>query len=135
MRTAQVRLQDFRGLKDIEPDFGATAVLVGENDSGRTSVPDALRLCLRDLGPRRRVVFDRFDFRPTDGAVGSRGFGSEATAWWSTPRIGGRPWPPVSVSCGRAPGISPGGSLFIESAVTMNSARTCEAALNSGEGR
>ena len=41
-------------------------VLIGENNSGKTSVLDALKLCLRDLGPRRRVVFDALDYHLSD---------------------------------------------------------------------
>ena len=42
-------------------------MLIGENNSGKTSVLDALRLCLRELGPRRQVVFDTYDFHLPDG--------------------------------------------------------------------
>ncbi|HZM00911.1 MAG TPA: DUF2813 domain-containing protein [Planctomycetota bacterium] len=63
-----MRIQNFRGLKDVELELGPTTVLIGENNSGKTSVLDALRLCLRELGPRRRVVFDSFDFHLKDGA-------------------------------------------------------------------
>ena len=44
-------------------------MLIGENNSGKTAVLDVLRLCLRDLGPRRRVVFDAFDFHLRDAAA------------------------------------------------------------------
>lgn len=68
MRITKVRIQNFRGLKDVELELGPTTVLIGENNSGKTSVLDALRLCLREFGPRRRVVFDSFDFHLKDGA-------------------------------------------------------------------
>ena len=42
-------------------------MLIGENNSGKTSVLDAMKICLRDLGPRRRVVFDGLDFHLVDG--------------------------------------------------------------------
>lgn len=69
MRVTKARIQGFRGLKDIELEFNVTTVLVGENNSGKTSVLDALRLCLRELRPRGRVVFDAFDFHLKDGAA------------------------------------------------------------------
>ena len=62
MRITKVRIENFRGLKQLEIDLDETTVLIGENNSGKTSVLDALRLCLRELGPRRRAVFDSFDF-------------------------------------------------------------------------
>lgn len=69
MRITEVRIRNFRGLRDVKLEFNPTTVLIGENNSGKTSVLDALRLCLRDLGPRRRLVFDAFDFHLKDGAA------------------------------------------------------------------
>lgn len=69
MRITKLRIQNFRGIRDLEVHLNETTVLVGENNSGKTSVLDALRLCLRDLGPRRRVVFDTFDFHLKNGAA------------------------------------------------------------------
>ncbi len=69
MKITKVRIENFRGLKELEVDLDETTVLIGENNSGKTSVLDALRLCLRELGPRRRVVFDSFDFHLKDGAA------------------------------------------------------------------
>ncbi len=69
MKITKVRIENFRGLKEIEFDLDETTVLIGENNSGKTSVLDALRLCLRELGPRRRVVFDSFDFHLKDDAA------------------------------------------------------------------
>ncbi len=69
MRVTKARIRNFRGLKDVGLELGSTTVLIGENNSGKTSVLDALRLCLRELGPRRRVVFDSFDFHLKDGAA------------------------------------------------------------------
>ena len=69
MKIAKVRIENFRGLKDITLEFDETTVLIGENNSGKTSVLDALRLCLRELGSRRRVVFDSFDFHLKNDAA------------------------------------------------------------------
>ena len=69
MKITKVRIEKFRGLKDLELDLDETTVLIGENNSGKTSVLDALRLCLRELGPRRRLVFDTFDFHLKDATA------------------------------------------------------------------
>lgn len=69
MRITRVTIKNFRGLKHVELDLGPTTVLIGENNSGKTSVLDALRLCLRELGPRRRLVFDSLDFHLKDGTT------------------------------------------------------------------
>ena len=50
-------------------DLGQVTVLIGENNTGKTSVLDALRICLRDLGPRRRVVFEPLDFHLPDAGT------------------------------------------------------------------
>lgn len=69
MRMTKVLIENFRGIKKLELDLDETTVLIGENNSGKTAVLDVLRLCLRDLGPRRRVVFDAFDFHLRDAAA------------------------------------------------------------------
>lgn len=69
MKISKLRIENFRGLRELELDFDTTTILIGENNSGKTSVLDALRLCLRELGPRRRVVFDSFDFHLESGAA------------------------------------------------------------------
>jgi len=69
MRMTKVLIENFRGIKHLELDLDETTVLIGENNSGKTAVLDVLRLCLRDLGPRRRVVFDAFDFHLRDAAA------------------------------------------------------------------
>ena len=57
MRIKCLRVRNFRGIRDLELELGKVTVLIGENNSGKTSVLDAMKICLRDLGPRRRVVF------------------------------------------------------------------------------
>ena len=66
MRITEVRIRSFRGIKSLDLQLGPVTVLIGENNSGKTSVLDALKLCLRDLGPRRRLVFDGLDFHLAD---------------------------------------------------------------------
>ena len=66
MRIASVRIENFRGIRHLDLDLGEVTVLIGENNSGKTSVLDALKLCLRDLGPSGRGVFDALDFHLPD---------------------------------------------------------------------
>ncbi len=66
MKLRKLQIQNFRGIKNVEIDLDDMVVLVGENNAGKTAILHALRLCLRDLGPRRRVVFDAFDFHLKD---------------------------------------------------------------------
>ena len=66
MTISSVRIRNFRGIRDLSLDLDDVTVLIGENNSGKTSILDALKLCLRDLGPRRRPVFDALDFHLPD---------------------------------------------------------------------
>lgn len=66
MRVTTVRIENFRGIKQLELELDETTVLIGENNSGKTAVLDALRLCLRDLGSRQHPVFDPLDFHLPD---------------------------------------------------------------------
>ena len=69
MKVTALHIENFRGVRRLDLDLDEMTVLVGENNSGKTAVLDALRLCLRDLGPRRRVVFDALDFHLADAAA------------------------------------------------------------------
>ena len=66
MRINHIRIRNFRGIRNLEIKLAKVTVLIGENNSGKTSVLDALRFCLRDLGPRRRSVFKGLDFHLAD---------------------------------------------------------------------
>ena len=69
MRVTALLIENFRGIRRLDLDLDEITVLIGENNSGKTTVLDALRLCLRDLGPRRRVVFDALDFHLADATA------------------------------------------------------------------
>nr|VFK54341.1 MAG: putative ATP-dependent endonuclease of the OLD family [Candidatus Kentron sp. TUN] len=66
MKLRKLKILNFRGIRNLEINLNDTTVLIGENNSGKTTILDALRLCLRDLGPRRRAVFEPFDFHLKD---------------------------------------------------------------------
>lgn len=97
MRITKVRIENFRGLKELDLDLDETTVLIGENNSGKTSVLDALRLCLYELGPGRRIVFDSFDFHLKDGAAEPHSaeplrveitFSEQSTGEWDSALVG-----------------------------------------------
>ena len=69
MKVTSILVENFRGLKHLKLDLDEFTVLIGENNSGKTAVLDALRICLRDLGPSHRVVFDALDFHLPDAAA------------------------------------------------------------------
>ncbi len=97
MRVTTVRIRNFRGIRELDLDLDETTVLVGENNSGKTAVLDVLRICLRDLGPRRRVVFEALDFHLSDAAADPATadpiqieitFSEQTTGEWSDELIG-----------------------------------------------
>lgn len=68
MKLRRVEIENFRGIRKLTMDLDDLVVLIGENNTGKTAILHALKLCLRDLGPRRRIVFDPFDFHLKDDA-------------------------------------------------------------------
>lgn len=66
MKLSYIGIQNFRGITKLDLDLDELVILIGENNTGKTAILQAIRLCLRDLGPRRRVVFDAFDFHLKD---------------------------------------------------------------------
>lgn len=69
MKATSLHIQNFRGIKCLDLDLDEITVLIGENNSGKTAVLDAMRICLKDIGPRRRAVFNSLDFHLADGAA------------------------------------------------------------------
>lgn len=69
MKATSLHIQNFRGIKCLDLDLDEITVLIGENNSGKTAVLDAMRICLKDIGPRRRAVFNALDFHLADGAA------------------------------------------------------------------
>ena len=63
MRLNKITIKNFRGIEhaDIELDRDVT-VLIGENNTGKTSVLEALRLCLDIVKSDKTCNFSEFDF-------------------------------------------------------------------------
>jgi predicted ATP-dependent endonuclease of OLD family len=62
MRIKQLRLKNFRGIKNLELNFGATSVvvLVGINGAGKSSILDAIGSLVKSYGLIAEVrVLDR----------------------------------------------------------------------------
>lgn len=58
-----LKIENFRGIKSLDLTLGETTVLIGENNSGKTTVLHALRACLQYLrSSGRGTVFEEFDF-------------------------------------------------------------------------
>jgi len=62
MFLSHVRIEHFRGVVRIDIDFEATTVLIGENASGKTSVLEALAICLGHHNDGDELGFSDHDF-------------------------------------------------------------------------
>src|ERR1035441_9163725 len=62
MRLRRIQIDNFRGITSLDLTLGDTTVLIGENNTGKTAVLDALRFALRDVKVRRGCAFDAYDF-------------------------------------------------------------------------
>lgn len=62
MRISRIEIANFRGITSLDLTLGDTTVLIGENNTGKTAVLDALRFALRDVRVRRGCAFDTYDF-------------------------------------------------------------------------
>ena len=96
MKLRRLEIENFRGIRKLAMDLDDLVVLIGENNTGKTAILHALKLCLRDLGPRRRVVFDPFDFHLKDDASEPNGadpisvmvtFGEATANEWDDARL------------------------------------------------
>ena len=57
----KVHIKNFRGINELTIVLDDTCVLIGENNSGKTTILDAIRVCLtRNLG-RGWPIFDEYD--------------------------------------------------------------------------
>jgi putative ATP-dependent endonuclease of the OLD family len=62
MKLRRIQIENFRGITNLDLELGDTTVLIGENNTGKTAVLDALRFALRDIRSRRGCAFDTYDF-------------------------------------------------------------------------
>ncbi len=61
MQLTRVRIRNYRGLKDVQVDLDTQTVLIGENNSGKTTFLIALQVCLEKLRSQQSSVFDSYD--------------------------------------------------------------------------
>lgn len=66
MKLRHLKIENFRGVSCLELEFGDTTVLIGENNTGKTAILDALRFALRDVRSRRGCAFNAYDFHLPD---------------------------------------------------------------------
>ena len=69
MFLSRLTIKNFRGIKDLEVEFDDLCVLIGENNAGKSSILDALRLCLTRPIARRSSIFEEYDYHLPDNTA------------------------------------------------------------------
>jgi putative ATP-dependent endonuclease of OLD family len=62
MQLQRLEIENFRGITRLDLAIGDTTVLIGENNTGKTAVLDALKFALRSIKTRRGCAFEEYDF-------------------------------------------------------------------------
>lgn len=62
MQLRRLEIENFRGIAKLDMEIGDTTVLIGENNTGKTAVLDALKFALRSIKTRRGCSFEEYDF-------------------------------------------------------------------------
>ena len=62
MLLRKVTIKNFRCFQDVEVGLDQTTVLIGENNAGKTSFLDAIRVCLSRAGTRRGGGLEDYDY-------------------------------------------------------------------------
>ncbi len=75
MYLSRLEIENFRGIRSARLDFGDNTVLIGENDSGKTTLLEAICLVLSPIPENRPIVFKYQDFFLQAGPEGYRHVG------------------------------------------------------------
>ncbi|MDR2344798.1 MAG: DUF2813 domain-containing protein [Planctomycetaceae bacterium] len=62
MKLYKIEIRNFRGIKSLDLTIGNTTVLIGENNTCKTSILEALRFALSVVRSQRGCSFEPFDF-------------------------------------------------------------------------
>lgn len=67
MLLTSIKIENFRGITDLSLSFDETTVLIGENNTGKTSILESVFTCLgRAVQGRRNFPFQDYDFHLKD---------------------------------------------------------------------
>ncbi len=65
----RIDIRNFRGIAELSLELDDLCVLIGENNAGKSSVLDALRLCMTRFLARRDSVFEEYDYHLDDASA------------------------------------------------------------------
>lgn len=69
MFLSNIAIKNFRGIEELALPLDDLCVLIGENNAGKSSVLDAIRLCLTRSLTRKGMVFEEYDYHLADAAA------------------------------------------------------------------
>lgn len=70
MKLKEISIKNFRGIRSLHLPLDDLTVLIGENNTGKSSVLEAIQLVLtRGFGVRRGGQFTEYDFHLKDAIV------------------------------------------------------------------
>lgn len=84
MLLRKIKIENFRGIRRLKLKFDLTTVVIGENNSGKTSIFDALAICLGAGTEDTSFLFRISDFHHSDGTI-SPTIRIELTFWETEP--------------------------------------------------
>jgi len=65
MKLRHLEIKNFRGITNLDLKLGDMTVLIGENNTGKTAILDALKFALRSVRTRRSSSFDAYGLLPS----------------------------------------------------------------------
>ena len=69
MRITNVRIRNFRSIRELRLDLAETTVLVGSNNAGKTAIIDAIRKAMPRRGMQGDTHFDEYDIHLKSGVT------------------------------------------------------------------
>ena len=61
MRITRLHIENFRSIRLLDLELGETTVLIGQNNSGKTAILDAIRIALARRWGQRGTGFTEYD--------------------------------------------------------------------------
>jgi len=66
MLLTQIKIRNFRGIRELTLPLDDLCVFIGENNSGKSTVLDAIRICLSRSHRQRNRIFEDYDYYLSD---------------------------------------------------------------------
>lgn len=67
MYLSNVHIKNFRGIEELSLPLDDVCVLIGENNTGKSTIIDAVRICLEESPQRFPADFKEYDYHLKEG--------------------------------------------------------------------